>query len=144
MQNARYRPRQWDQVTAWHTYGPAGERWFGFDAVHALKGLPPEILMIPLPGHTLGQAGVAVRNSGGQWLLHAGDAYFYRGEVRGPRRRCTPGLRAYQMLMNTHGEQQLANQERVRRLSVERSGEVRVFCSHDPVEFERCVKGAPL
>jgi hypothetical protein len=79
-----------------------------------------------------------------RWLLHAGDAYFYRGEVRGPKRCCAPGLRAYQLLMNTHGKQQLANKERVQWLSVERRADVQVICSHDPVEFERCVNGNPL
>lgn len=144
VQNARYRLRQWDQVTDWRVYEPTGEAWFGFQAVRELRGLPPEILLVPLPGHTLGQAGVAIRRADGGWLLHAGDAYFYRGEVRGPRRRCTPGLRAYQMLMNTRGDQQRTNQERLRRLSVERFREVQVFCSHDPVEFEGCVAGKPL
>src|SRR3546814_2886084 len=58
-----------------------GERWFGFEAVRDLDGLPPEILLVPLPGHTWGHSGVAVQEDGGGWLLHAGDAYFYRGEV---------------------------------------------------------------
>lgn len=144
VQKARYRPSQWNEVTDWRTYGPSGEAWFGFEAVRDLRGLPPEILLLPLPGHTLGQAGIAIRRPDGRWLFHAGDAYFYRGEVRGPHRCCTPGLRAYQALMNTHADLQLANQERLRSLSVERSGEVHVICSHDPVEFERCVAGAPL
>ena len=100
--------------------------------------------MLPLPGHTLSQAGVAVRRRDGRWLLHAGDAYFYRGEVRGVRRCCTPGLRAYQMLMNTDGRQQLANQERIRKLSMDQREGVQVICSHDPVEFERCINDDPL
>lgn len=144
VQKARYRPRQWNEVSDWRTYRAAGERWFGFEAVRELDRLPPEILMVPLPGHTLGQAGVAVRRDDGHWLLHAGDAYFYRGEVRQPKRHCTPGLRAYQTLMNTDGAQQLANQERVRQLSLEHKGQVSVLCSHDPVEFERCLAGIPL
>jgi glyoxylase-like metal-dependent hydrolase (beta-lactamase superfamily II) len=144
VQKARYRPRQWNEVSDWRTYRPAGERWFGFEAVRELDGLPPEILMVPLPGHTLRQAGVAVRRDDGHWLLHAGDAYFYRGEVRQPKRHCTPGLRAYQTLMNTDGAQQLANQDRVRQLSLEHKGQVSVLCSHDPVEFERCLAGNPL
>ena len=32
----------------------------GFDGVRQLEGLPPEILMVPMPGHTWGHAGVAV------------------------------------------------------------------------------------
>ncbi len=95
----RWRSRQWDGVTRWQRHSASGEPWFGFDAVRDLPGLPPEILLVPLPGHTWGHAGVAVRQEGGRWLLHAGDAYFYRGEMREARRRCTPGLRAYQRLM---------------------------------------------
>jgi glyoxylase-like metal-dependent hydrolase (beta-lactamase superfamily II) len=94
----RYRPSQFNQITDWRTYGARGDRWFGFDAVRDMEGLPPEILLVPLPGHTWGHAGVAVETGTG-WLLHAGDAYFYRGEMRQARRRCTPGLRAYQNLM---------------------------------------------
>ncbi len=56
----RYRPVQWDDVRDWRTYADGGERWFGFDNVRSLDGLPPEILMVPLPGHTAGHAGIAV------------------------------------------------------------------------------------
>ena len=137
----RYRPMQFDEVHHWERYkGANGERWFGFEAVRQLKGLPPEILMIPLPGHTHGHAGVAVDTPNG-WLLHAGDAYFYRGEVRQRRRECTPGLRAYQTMMEVDRDKRMANQERVRRLSVEHRDEVRVICAHDVVEFERAAAG---
>ncbi len=139
----RYRPSQFDEVREWRRYTGQGEGWFGFPAVRGLEGLPPEILMVPLPGHTWGHAGIAIQTEGG-WLLHAGDAYFYRGEMREARRRCTPGLRAYQTMMETDRAQRTANQERLRRLSVERAGEVRLICAHDAVEFERCAAGAPL
>lgn len=142
--DARYRPPQWDEVGEWRRYGAQGERWFGFDAVRGLEGLPPEILMVPLPGHTWGHAGVAIQRGAEGWLLHAGDAYFYRGEMRGARRRCTPGLRAYQRLMEASRRDRLLNQERLRRLSVERQGEVQFICAHDVVEFESCVAGQPL
>jgi glyoxylase-like metal-dependent hydrolase (beta-lactamase superfamily II) len=130
----RYRPSQWDDVTRWRRYDSGGEPWLGFAAVRALDGLPPEVLLLPLPGHTWGHAGIAI-DAGGHWLLHAGDAYFYRGEMA-PRRRCTPGLRAYQRLMEVDRRARLANQDRLRRLALEKAGEVRVFCAHDPVEFE--------
>lgn len=136
----RYRPEQW-RGADWSLHASHGEPWFGFDAVRDLDGLPPEILMVPLPGHTWGHAGVAIREPGGRWLLQAGDAYFHRGEMRGATRRCTPGLRAYQNLMETARAQRLRNQERVRRLSVERRADVRVICSHDPVELESCQAG---
>jgi glyoxylase-like metal-dependent hydrolase (beta-lactamase superfamily II) len=132
----RYRPRQWDEVTRWRRYEGGGEPWYGFNAVRGLDGLPPEILMVPLPGHTWGHAGIAI-DAGGHWLLHAGDAYFYRGEM-GPRRRCTPGLRAYQRLMEVDRRARRANQDRLRRLNLEKGGgEITLFCAHDPAEFER-------
>ncbi|HST91467.1 MAG TPA: MBL fold metallo-hydrolase [Brevundimonas sp.] len=140
----RYRPMQLDGVHGWRDYeASSGDRWFGFDAVRDLEGLPPEILLVPLQGHTWGHAGVAVQAADG-WLLHAGDAYFYRGEMRGPRRKCTPGLRAYQTMMEVDREQRKANQERLRRLSVEHSDALRIVCAHDAVELEACAAGKPL
>ncbi|NJC34527.1 glyoxylase-like metal-dependent hydrolase (beta-lactamase superfamily II) [Sphingomonas jejuensis] len=140
----RWRRRQLDEVAGWRTYGARGEPWFGFDAVRNLEGLPPEILMVPLPGHTWGHAGVAIDRGAAGWLLHAGDAYFYRGEMRSARRRCTPGLCAYQRLMEVDATSRLNNQARLRALSVEKRDEVTVTCTHDPVELERCQAGLPL
>ena len=132
----RYRPAQWDGVRDWRTYdGARGEPWFGFDAVRALDGLPPEILMVPLPGHTLGHAGVAI-DTGSGWVLNAGDAYFYRRELDEDRRRCTPGLRFYQRLMDTNRDQRFANQGRLRDLKREHGGQISIFCSHDEKELE--------
>ena len=140
----RWRPAQLDEVQRWRGYGARGESWFGFDAVRDLDGLPPEILMVPLPGHTWGHAGVAVRGDDGGWLLHAGDAYFYRGEMRQARRRCTPGLRAYQRLMEVDARARMTNQQRLRTLSIEHRDAVTVTCTHDADELERCQAGRPL
>lgn len=129
----RYRPEQWDEVKTWRTYRADGERWFGFEAVRDLDGLPPEILMIPLPGHTWGHAGIAIQTPEG-WLLNAGDTYFFRHEMDRPERHCPPGARGYQFMMATDHDLHLRNQERVRDLYNSRS-DVSVFCSHDAVEF---------
>lgn len=139
----RYRPRQYDEVRQWRRYGGSGEQWFGFPAVRGLEGLPPEILLVPLPGHTWGHAGIAI-DTGAGWMLHAGDAYFYRGEVRRPKRRCTPGLRAYQTMMEVDRAARMANQERLRALSLDRAAGVRIVCAHDAVELEQCIAGTPL
>ena len=140
----RWRPRQFDGVRHWQRYGARGEPWFGFDAVRDLTGLPPEILLVPLPGHTWGHAGVAIRRDDSRWLLHAGDAYFYRGEMRSARRRCTPGLRAYQRLMEVDARSRIDNQSRLRSLSIEQRHAVTVTCTHDPVELELAQAGRPL
>jgi glyoxylase-like metal-dependent hydrolase (beta-lactamase superfamily II) len=133
IQTRRYRPEQWDEVREWRHYEADGERWFGFEAVRDLDGLPPEILLVPLPGHTYGHAGVAIDTPQG-WVLNAGDAYFHRHEMdEDPH--STPGLAFYQRLMGMDFDLHLHNQERVRELANSGQG-VRVFCSHDPVEYE--------
>jgi glyoxylase-like metal-dependent hydrolase (beta-lactamase superfamily II) len=132
----RYRPEQWDEVRHWRTYRAGeGEDWFGFEAVRDLDGLPPEILMIPLPGHTLGHAGVAVDTPEG-WLFNAADAYFFRHEVDREVRQCPPGARAYQRMMAADPDLHYRNQARVRALAQDRRAGVRIFCSHDAAELE--------
>lgn len=134
----RFRPQQWASRGRWQVYpGKEGEHWMGFAHVRALPGLPPELLLIPLPGHTHGHAGVAIQRAGGKWLLQAGDAYFHRDEMDPDNPSCTPGLRMYQTMMEKDRALRLANQHRLRRLRRERGAEVEVICAHDPVEFER-------
>lgn len=132
----RYRPQQWSTRERWRVYEPGGERWFGFERVRALDGVPPEIAMVPLIGHTLGHAGVAVRRDD-DWLLLAGDAYFFRHEMDLEHPWCTPGLRFYQWMMEKDREQRLHNQSRLRELRRAHGDVVKLVCSHDVVEFEQ-------
>lgn len=133
----RYRPSQWSSMPRWQTYATnAGGPWMGFDRARQLVGLGPDILLVPLIGHTLGHAGVAVRRDAG-WLFYTADAYFYHAEMDALRPRCTPGLRVYQSLMEKDRSARLLNQRRLRRLKREHGGEVEVFCAHDVREFER-------
>lgn len=130
----RYRPAQWDKGVRWQEYGARGEPWMGFDCVRDMNGLPPEILMVPLIGHTWGHCGIAIQRSD-RWLLHAGDAYFYRGEMNLSQPTCTPGLRGYQKMMEVDRKARLSNQQRLRNLIRSHGSSVEVFCAHDPVEF---------
>jgi hypothetical protein len=80
--------------------------------------------------------------TGQGWVLNAGDAYFYRGEMDVNRHRCTPGLRAYQTLMEVDREQRLGNQQRLRDLKRQHGSEVTIFCSHDELELEAMQRSA--
>jgi glyoxylase-like metal-dependent hydrolase (beta-lactamase superfamily II) len=137
-ERGRYRPRQWAHHPRWqlHRQGPGGDRWYGFDAVRALPGSDDEVLLVPLPGHTRGHSAVAVRSDRG-WLLHAGDAYFFHGEVHGAKPRCPPGLVLFQRLIAVDHAARLRNRDRLRALVREHGHEVRVFSAHCPVELER-------
>jgi glyoxylase-like metal-dependent hydrolase (beta-lactamase superfamily II) len=132
----RFRPQQWSSQPRWRTYETlSGARWFGFDCVRELEGLPPEILLVPLAGHTFGHAGVAVWE-GTRWLLLAGDAYFHHEELDPTHPRCPPGLRLYQTLMEKSRTARLLNQERLRALRSAHGREVAICCSHALPEFE--------
>jgi len=133
----RYRPQQWGTKDRWRGYAPSdGEPWFGFARARPLEGVAEEIALIPLIGHTLGHAGVAVRTQD-RWLLQAGDAYFFHAEMDADHPHCTPGLQFYQLMMDKDRESRLLNQQRLRELRRDRADEVTLFCAHDVVEFER-------
>lgn len=55
----------------WALYDDTGQKWYDFDAIR----LPfePEMWLLPLPGHTRGQCGVAIKTDRG-WLLQTSDA----------------------------------------------------------------------
>ncbi|MCW3796382.1 MBL fold metallo-hydrolase [Sphingomonas sp. BN140010] len=139
----RYRPQQWDEVDKWALYPLGrGEPWLGFDCVRDLEGLPPEILLVPLVGHTWGHSGVAI-DTGNGWLFYAGDAYFHHGEIGRRDRRCPPGMRFYQDMMEVDRAARVTNQKKLRQLSLERAGEVEIFCAHDRAEFDQFATAAP-
>jgi glyoxylase-like metal-dependent hydrolase (beta-lactamase superfamily II) len=126
-------PKAQREGVTFQTHKAEGEDWFGFEAVKNIAGLPEDILMVPLIGHTRGHTGIAVK-SGDGWLLHAGDAYFYRGEIETPPSNIF-ALKLTAKQTETIREQRLSNVERLRELKA--SGEAEVFCAHDPVELAR-------
>ena len=135
-ERVRYRmgAAHWAHGPSWVTHELAGDEWFGFESVRVLPDTDSEILLIPLPGHSLGHTGIALRRSDG-WLLHCGDAYFHRDEVRTPP-SCPPGFRVFENLVQANGKLRRQNRERLRELADSRSGEVTLICSHDAVQLE--------
>lgn len=132
----RYRPAQWAHGPDWRTYEAGdGDRWFGFEAVRELDGPAGDLVLIPLAGHSRGHTGVAVR-TGDRWLLHAGDAFFHRGEVVAPP-HCTPGLKLFQGLVQAESAARHANQTRLRELAAAHGDEVDIVCAHDPEMLAR-------
>ena len=90
----------------------------------------------------LGEQAIGVQ-ADGRWLLHAGDAYFYEGEMDPLAPRCTSMLSLFQKAVQTDGPARIKNAERLRQLARDHSAEVRVFCAHDPAEFDRFAKANP-
>lgn len=122
---ARYRPDQWGSLTRWRPHGWAGQKWFGLPAAPVVAG----VLLVWLPGHTAGHCGVAAQEDDGSWVLHAGDAVFFRREL-GNQPSMPSGARAYQWAMEVSQRQRRASLRRLREVA--RNGAVRVVCTHDP------------
>lgn len=132
MEKKRYLSAHWAHHPEWVLHGSGGDDWFGFEGV---RGLGDDIVLVPLRGHTRGHSGVAVRRPGGGWLLHAGDSYFWNGELATPP-SYSKGLVALQRLVSTDEQTRLQNQQRLRELRVAQP-DVTIFCSHDAAEFDR-------
>lgn len=134
----RYRNAYCGHTPRWAIYNEVtGAPWYGFECVRELAGLPPEILLVPLIGHSLGHCGVAVQQDQGGWLLHAGDAYFDHREVHASPPECSWPLKAFQNLIEVDHETNLHNRARLIDLARTYSDEVGIFCSHDAAEFSR-------
>jgi glyoxylase-like metal-dependent hydrolase (beta-lactamase superfamily II) len=139
--HARWRPAQWGDTRRWRTTETrlgsrgtgSGETLFGLRNVREIAGLPPEILFVPLPGHTPGHAGVAVQGSRG-WMLHAGDSYFNRAEAHGSG-TAPPLAAAYERIMASDIHAQRDSLARLRAMLAAPDADIAVFCTHDPVEF---------
>ncbi len=111
-----------------------GEPWFGFDAVRELDGVP-DVLIIPLAGHTRGHAGIAV-DTGDGWVLNAGDAIFHHGQLE-PKPRIPPRLASSKRSCRPRRVARLDNQRRLRELVSDHGEEVTIFAAHDASAFER-------
>jgi glyoxylase-like metal-dependent hydrolase (beta-lactamase superfamily II) len=134
----RYRPGQWAHHPLWTLHSLAGERWFGFDCVQTLNN-NPDLLLVPVQGHSRGHCAVAVRTPE-TWLLHCGDAYYFHGQMDRGNPSCPLGLKIFQRLQRIdrmYGDLLVHNQERLRALARERTSELQMFCCHDAVELDR-------
>lgn len=131
----RYRPAHWAHRPHWSAYtAQKGNSWFGFDAIE-LEGVPSEILLIPLAGHTPGHCAVAVWDTD-RWLLHAGDSFYHHGQIEADR-WSIPLWEALEEITETDRPLRIANQTRLRELLREHGDEVDVFSAHDPWAFGR-------
>lgn len=132
----RYNPAQWAHDVKWAPHEVKGERWYGFECVRDLPGLPSEILIVPLGGHTRGHAGVAV-DVGGRWMLHCGDAYFHKDEMDYASPSCSLWLKTFQRVVAVDDVARRKNQARLRDLAHGVGEGISLFCAHDPDDLER-------
>jgi glyoxylase-like metal-dependent hydrolase (beta-lactamase superfamily II) len=132
----RYSQAQFPPETNWATHAfSRGEKWFGFEKIQPLNPKDPDVLLIPLPGHTRGHCGVVIKLPTG-WLLHCGDAIFHRDELNPVDNSAPLGIQILEGIMNDDMDAVASNQSLLRQLYHESRDEIRFICSHDPVMFE--------
>lgn len=129
-EHRRYRPIQWAHGPDFRLY-PAeeGDTWQQFERCKRLEGLPPELLLVPLPGHTRGHCGVAVHAPGG-WWLHAGDAFTQRRELTHGQ-RAAPAIRLFHRLVDEDRALQRATLVRLQHLALRAADRIQIVSAHD-------------
>lgn len=131
-----YLSEHWAHGPHWRLYERGEVNWFGFEAIRILPGVSPEILLVPLHGHTRGHCGVVVATDSG-WLFHCGDA-------------ASPLHRAVDLHAHSQGDQPLnimgdklarnligPHVPRLRALLRDHGDQVEVISSHDAYSFSR-------
>ena len=124
----RYKSIHYSHEVKWRLYEEKpNSEWKGFARAQPLKDLPEEISAVRLPGHSPGHFGVVVETSDGP-LLHAGDAYYNRNELK--KLPTQIGLTIFQKL--AHFDYKVAMQTQAKLSALE---DVKVFCAHDRQEL---------
>ncbi len=110
------------------------EDWFGMECIRDLPGLPPEIVLVPLPGHTRGHCGVAVLSEE-KWLLLCGDAYDHRDELNENEKK-PMSMVLFQRVAHFDGKAAQRQVERLTNLLKNHGDQVSICATHEPSEFE--------
>ena len=72
-----------------------------------------------------------------KWLLHAGDAYFFHGQMQAsPKMPLVLGM--FQRRADMDRAMRIQNQERLQTLKANHGDQVTIFDGHDPVDYENC------
>ncbi|QRY85447.1 MBL fold metallo-hydrolase [Tsukamurella tyrosinosolvens] len=128
-----YRRRFFEHGPRWHPH-TGTRQWLGVDGC---SWITDDVVLVPLPGHTVGHCGVAVRHGGG-WLLHTGDAGY--GDPRTGAPAAFP-LAQYERIAMAAPELQGTTRESLRRLAAR--DDVDTISSHRyPPRLPLAVAGA--
>ncbi len=123
-----YDPAHWAHGPEWVLYDAQDESWFGLPCARVLGIIEPQVIIVPLEGHTYGHCGVAVSTPGG-WLFHAGDAYVRDMQIDPIQPRSAfPRFGAWfeRYVFPPQGRLLLHH------LLCEHGDQVQVICAHDP------------
>lgn len=121
LERQRYPIRQQAHGPRLVAHEPGGGTWRGLPGATEVL---PGVLLIPLPGHSRGHAGVAVDDR----ILHAGDAFYHHATLTGGR--VPPILRLQEAALAYDRAEVTAGHERLAELA--RDPSLRLVNGHDP------------
>jgi glyoxylase-like metal-dependent hydrolase (beta-lactamase superfamily II) len=135
MERERYRRCHFEHGPRWVTHEPkvGGSKWFGLDCIRDLKDLPPEIVLVPLRGHTRGHCGVAV-DTGSGWIMHCGDAYYVKRELV---KDAPIGVRNFRRMAHLNHPRAMSVLGQIQSAVRESGGALSTISSHDHSEYQR-------
>ncbi|MTJ63344.1 MBL fold metallo-hydrolase [Nocardia seriolae] len=136
-----YIPRMWRHDPKWSPHAPGTDRWFDFAGISEFDGIAAPLFAVPRPGHTRGHTGIAIEldsPTGPHWRLHAGDSYFARSQLEGPKGTCPPLLNAFQHVAQADREDRRRSLSALRVLA--ENPRVDIVCSHDPADLNRHIR----
>jgi glyoxylase-like metal-dependent hydrolase (beta-lactamase superfamily II) len=133
MERERYRKCHFEHGPKWVTYEEAtAERWYGMECIRDVPGLPPEIVLVPLHGHTRGHCGVAV-DTGKGWVLHCGDAYYIKRELA----KAPVDVRGFRHMAHLNHAKAVGVVRQIRDAVQASDGAVTTIAAHDRSEYQR-------
>ena len=141
LERRRYRRRQWAHGPRFTEYSFGADRWEGF-RVHPLDHVAEGMLLVDLPGHAVGHAGVFVPGRGGdpsapgdgdddKDVLHAGDAFYHRGQV-GSMGRVPAWVPVAERVMALEPAAVAVTHARLAGVAARRGDTLDMVCAHDP------------
>jgi len=135
----RYRRCHFSHGPKWVTHEDiSGEKWYGLECIRELTGLPPEIVLVPLHGHTRGHCGVAV-DTGDGWVLHCGDAYYVKQELT----KAPFDIKNFRRVAHVNHAKAMTSIERINSALQNSNGDVTTIAAHDKYEYTNLF-GKPL
>lgn len=136
IEKRRYRRAQLAHGPRFTEYEYGTDRWEGFRVLD-LDHVAPGMMFVDLPGHTVGHAGVFVPGGGrsdddvNRDLLHAGDAFYHRGQLD-PDARVPAIIPPAERLLALEPEAIAMTHSGLAALARRRADSLDVVCAHDP------------
>ncbi|WP_118135394.1 MBL fold metallo-hydrolase [Oceanicella sp. SM1341] len=129
----RYRPAQIAHGPDIRAHPPGECSWQGFAGVTPLDEVAEGLLMVPIPGHSRGHTGYAVRQ-GQRWLLHVGDMFYHRETLESGG--CVPWtLRGVENVTAFDRHAIAGNHRHAADLHARARDAIDIVCTHDPEGF---------